>query len=242
MQWRTKATRSSTAMPSSTWYTATEQQPVERIRSGVDQGRRRPIILANAQPAPHPPQAETAPHHANRHRRQPRLGRVLIAEAPQPGGRREKDVLDHVVQIRHARIQPQHDGGHIARVAPVDLLERERLLRRAGAPARRAARASCFWKPDPSPLSVRSLETGSGKDARKARTIPESPRPGWRGWWRGGWRYPLRVADPRITWEKGERREGPNETIGVLELAADGRCRAVFAERVEVDGRCHVRT
>ena len=46
--------------------------------------------------------------------------------------------------------------------------------------------------------------------------------------------------DPRISWERGERREGPNETIGVLELAADGRCRAVFAERVEVDGRCHV--
>jgi hypothetical protein len=46
--------------------------------------------------------------------------------------------------------------------------------------------------------------------------------------------------DPRITWEKGERRKGPNETIGVLELAADGRCRVVLAERVEVDGRCHV--
>jgi len=48
------------------------------------------------------------------------------------------------------------------------------------------------------------------------------------------------VADTRITWEKGERREGPNETIGVLELAADGKCRVVLAERVEVDGRCHV--
>jgi hypothetical protein len=48
------------------------------------------------------------------------------------------------------------------------------------------------------------------------------------------------VADARITWEKGERRAGPNETIGVLELAADGRCRVVLAERVEVDGRCHV--
>jgi hypothetical protein len=48
------------------------------------------------------------------------------------------------------------------------------------------------------------------------------------------------VADPRITWERGERRAGPNETIGVLELRADGACRAVFAERVEVDGRCHI--
>lgn len=48
------------------------------------------------------------------------------------------------------------------------------------------------------------------------------------------------MADGRITWEHGERREGPNETIGVLELQADGQCRAVFAERVEVDGRCHV--
>ena len=51
-----------------------------------------------------------------------------ITEAPEPAGRREKDVLNHVVQIRHARIQPQHDGGHIARIAPVDLLERERLF------------------------------------------------------------------------------------------------------------------
>jgi len=48
------------------------------------------------------------------------------------------------------------------------------------------------------------------------------------------------VADARITWETGERRQGPNETIGVLELAEDGRCRVVLAERVEVDGRCHV--
>jgi hypothetical protein len=49
-----------------------------------------------------------------------------------------------------------------------------------------------------------------------------------------------RVADARITWETGERQAGPNETIGVLELASDGRCRVVLAERVEVDGRCHV--
>ena len=48
------------------------------------------------------------------------------------------------------------------------------------------------------------------------------------------------MADARITWETGDRQEGPNETIGVLELAADGACRAVFAERVEIDGRCHV--
>jgi hypothetical protein len=48
------------------------------------------------------------------------------------------------------------------------------------------------------------------------------------------------VADHRITWVRGDRREGPNETIGVLELRADGQCRAVFAERVEVDGRCHI--
>jgi hypothetical protein len=48
------------------------------------------------------------------------------------------------------------------------------------------------------------------------------------------------VADPRITWVRGERRSGPNETIGVLELRVDGSCRAVFAERVEVDGRCHI--
>jgi hypothetical protein len=48
------------------------------------------------------------------------------------------------------------------------------------------------------------------------------------------------MADGRITWERGESRGGPRETIGVLELAADGACRAVFAERAEVDGRCHV--
>lgn len=48
------------------------------------------------------------------------------------------------------------------------------------------------------------------------------------------------MADARITWERGEPQRGPRQTIGVLELAADGRCRAVFAERVEVDGRCHV--
>ncbi len=46
--------------------------------------------------------------------------------------------------------------------------------------------------------------------------------------------------DERITWVTGERGNGPRETIGVLELEADGRCRAVFAERAEVDGHCHV--
>jgi hypothetical protein len=30
------------------------------------------------------------------------------------------------------------------------------------------------------------------------------------------------------------------QLIGVLELKVDGACRAVFAERVEVDGRCHI--
>jgi len=47
--------------------------------------------------------------------------------------------------------------------------------------------------------------------------------------------------DPRITWVRGPRQVAPNETIGVLELRADGTCRAVFAERAEVDGRCHIR-
>jgi hypothetical protein len=48
-------------------------------------------------------------------------------------------------------------------------------------------------------------------------------------------------ADPRIVWVRGPRQAAPNETIGVLELKADGTCRAVFAERAEVDGRCHIR-
>jgi hypothetical protein len=49
------------------------------------------------------------------------------------------------------------------------------------------------------------------------------------------------MTDARITWVRGERRNGPMELIGVLELRADGSCRAAFAERTEVDGRCHVR-
>jgi hypothetical protein len=40
---------------------------------------------------------------------------------------------------------------------------------------------------------------------------------------------------------RGLRQAAPNETIGVLELKADGTCPAVFAERAEVDGRCHIR-
>ena len=49
------------------------------------------------------------------------------------------------------------------------------------------------------------------------------------------------VLDPRITWISGERHAGPNELIGVLEVRSDGSCRAALAERVEVDGRCHIR-
>jgi hypothetical protein len=39
----------------------------------------------------------------------------------------------------------------------------------------------------------------------------------------------------------GERHAGPNELIGVLEVRGDGSCRAALAQRVEVDGRCHIR-
>jgi hypothetical protein len=49
------------------------------------------------------------------------------------------------------------------------------------------------------------------------------------------------VIDPRITLITAERHAGPNELIGVLEVCADGSCRAAIAERVEVDGRCHIR-
>ena len=49
------------------------------------------------------------------------------------------------------------------------------------------------------------------------------------------------VIDPRITVITGERRAGPNELIGVLEVRADGSCRAAVVERVEVDWRCHIR-
>lgn len=47
--------------------------------------------------------------------------------------------------------------------------------------------------------------------------------------------------DPRFTWVRGARHAGPNELIGVLELRDDGTCRVAVAERVEVDGRCHIR-
>jgi hypothetical protein len=46
--------------------------------------------------------------------------------------------------------------------------------------------------------------------------------------------------DGRITWVTGEEREGPRQTIGVLEMRGDGSIRAAFAERTQVDGRCHV--
>lgn len=49
------------------------------------------------------------------------------------------------------------------------------------------------------------------------------------------------VLDPRVTWISGEHQDGPNELIGVLEVRADGSCRAALAERVKVDGRCHIR-
>lgn len=48
------------------------------------------------------------------------------------------------------------------------------------------------------------------------------------------------MGDDRIQWVRGPLHAGPMETIGVLELRANGSCRAVFAERAEVDGRCHI--
>src|SRR5262245_58639653 len=49
------------------------------------------------------------------------------------------------------------------------------------------------------------------------------------------------AADDRITWFRGKLRAGPRQTIGVLEVRAGGGCRAVFAERAEIDARCHIR-
>ena len=49
------------------------------------------------------------------------------------------------------------------------------------------------------------------------------------------------VTDPRFTFVTGDRHAGPNELIGVLEVRADGTCRVAIAERVEVDGRSHIR-
>lgn len=48
------------------------------------------------------------------------------------------------------------------------------------------------------------------------------------------------VESDRITWVTGDEREGPRQVIGVLEVHANGFCRAAFAERTQVDGRCHV--
>lgn len=50
----------------------------------------------------------------------------------------------------------------------------------------------------------------------------------------------LKSIQDRVTWFRGDDQPGPRETIGVLELRSDGSCRAVLAERAEVDGRCHV--
>jgi hypothetical protein len=36
----------------------------------------------------------------------------------------------------------------------------------------------------------------------------------------------------------GKRCPGPRQTIRVLEVRGDGTCRAVFAERAAVEGRC----
>jgi hypothetical protein len=53
---------------------------------------------------------------------------------------------------------------------------------------------------------------------------------------------PPAMSDERLTWFRGELQPGvPRQTIGVLELRPDGSCRVVFAERAEIDGRCHVR-
>jgi hypothetical protein len=51
---------------------------------------------------------------------------------------------------------------------------------------------------------------------------------------------PGAALDGRITWVTGDERAGPRQVIGVLELRPDGSSRAVFAERTQVDGRCHV--
>jgi hypothetical protein len=48
------------------------------------------------------------------------------------------------------------------------------------------------------------------------------------------------ASNERITWIRGDERAGPRQLIGVLQLRPDGDCRAAFAERTQVDGRCHV--
>jgi hypothetical protein len=50
----------------------------------------------------------------------------------------------------------------------------------------------------------------------------------------------MATIDPRITWVRGEERPGPRQLIGVLEVRGDGAARVAIAERVEVDGRCHI--
>lgn len=47
--------------------------------------------------------------------------------------------------------------------------------------------------------------------------------------------------DPRITRITGEHHDGPSQLIAVLELREDDSCRLAIADRVEVDGRCHIR-
>jgi len=42
-------------------------------------------------------------------------------------------------------------------------------------------------------------------------------------------------------WFRGDLQVGPRQTIGVLEVRDGGGCRVVFAERAEVDARCHIR-
>lgn len=49
------------------------------------------------------------------------------------------------------------------------------------------------------------------------------------------------MADSRITWVHGAKEIPAEQLIGVLEIKADGACRAVFAERAQVDGRSHIR-
>jgi hypothetical protein len=48
-------------------------------------------------------------------------------------------------------------------------------------------------------------------------------------------------VDPRITRITGAYHDGPSQLIAVLELRADNTCRLAIADRVEVDGRCHIR-
>lgn len=49
------------------------------------------------------------------------------------------------------------------------------------------------------------------------------------------------MDDSRITWVRGAKQVGPEQLIGVLEVQANGSCRALFAERTEVEGRSHIR-